>query len=173
MKMPLTQNKVTLIDEEDVDLFDILWFAHFMKNSKELHGQWYVDGHGPTENGKRKTIRLHRLILERMLGRSLCSSEHVDHINHDSLDNRRGNLRLATCQQNQFNQRPRSGTKSSKYRGVAWRKRAGKWVAQIGCNYKRYGLGYFTSEEDAAMAYDRAAKRMFGASFCVLNFPDR
>jgi hypothetical protein len=168
----LTQNKCTLVDEEDADLSDIKWYAHFVKNPNELHGQWYVDGHGPTKNGRRETIRLHRMILERMLGRPLKSSEHVDHINHDSLDNRRANLRLVTCQQNQFNQRPRSGIKSSKYKGVAWRKREQKWIAQIGCNYIRYSLGYFTTEEDAARAYDKAAKRLFGESFYTPNFLD-
>ncbi len=168
MIIPLTHGRVSIIDDIDVELSDINWSAHFIKNPNELHGQWYADGHSATMNGKRKTIRLHRLILEKMLNRPLEKNEHVDHINHDSLDNRRSNLRLATSQQNQFNQRIRSTPKSSKYRGVAWRKRAGKWIAQIGCNRKRFGLGYFSTEEEAARAYDRKAKELFGSFYCPI-----
>jgi hypothetical protein len=100
----------------------------------------------------------------------------VDHINHDGLDNRRSNLRLATGSQQLQNARKRNGTSSS-YKGVylfRQRKNRGKaytwtrWTAMIKANGKKISLGYFESEEDAARAYNEAAKRYFG-EFAHLN----
>lgn len=84
----------------------------------------------------------------------------VDHINLDTLDNRRSNLRIVTNQQNAFNQAPRRGT--SRFKGVCWHKSVGKWNAQIGHNGRVRSLGVFESEIDAARAYDEAALRLFG-----------
>jgi outer membrane protein assembly factor BamD (BamD/ComL family) len=51
---------------------------------------------------------------------------------------------------------------SSKYKGVAWHKRHKKWNAQIQINGKQKHLGYFTSEEEAALAYNKEAIKLFG-----------
>jgi hypothetical protein len=59
--------------------------------------------------------------------------------------------------------------KSSKYRGVNWKKIRNTWVAEITCNGKRHHLGYFEDEEEAARAYDRAA-RMHKGEKAQLNF---
>jgi len=107
--------------------------------------------HGPL-------VRMHRLILS-------CKND-VDHINGNRLDNRRQNLRPATRAQNSANQRPRGG--SSKFKGVSWHKKAGKWMAYIMVNYKRVYLGLHVVEEDAARAYDIAAMRLFG-EFALTN----
>ena len=92
----------------------------------------------------------------------------VDHINHNGLDNRKANLRLATVAQNAWNaERPigRSG-----YRGVSFDKRVGRWRVAICCCGKRKQLGYFSDKHEAAKAYDRAAKKYYG-EFASLNFP--
>ncbi len=60
--------------------------------------------------------------------------------------------------------------KTSRYRGVSWNVFNSYWISQIGSDYKRYHLDNFASEEDAALAYDRAAKRLFGIH-AMLNFP--
>jgi len=85
----------------------------------------------------------------------------VDHINFDGLDNRKSNLRVCTRGQNKCNARiPGRGT--SQYRGVCLCKPSGKWVASIQFNSKKYSLGSYYSESEAACAYNRAASKYFG-----------
>jgi hypothetical protein len=92
----------------------------------------------------------------------------VDHWNHDGLDNRRENLRVCTKAQNNHNCRKHRWHNgeytSSKYKGVCWNKTEKKWMAYI----HRKTLGYFRTEEEAALAYNAAATRDFG-EFAVLN----
>lgn len=71
------------------------------------------------------------------------------------------NTRWITPQQNAMNRRSRSNS-SSKYKGVSWNTKIGKWTAQIGLNRKVKYLGAFTDEEDAALAYNKAARELFG-----------
>jgi hypothetical protein len=98
-----------------------------------------------------------------------CTGEEIaDHWNHDTLDNRRNNLRKCTHSQNQWNQK-RSKRNTSGFKGVTWEKRRGKWHAQIRVNGKQKYLGEFLSIEDAARAYDRAAE-MYHGEFGVKNF---
>ena len=91
----------------------------------------------------------------------------VDHINHNTLDNRRCNLRLATHGQNMANSRPNKGRK---YKGV-WQIMGKYWVAFIGKNKKQIYLGSFSTPKLAAKAYDEAARKKFGEYAC-LNFPN-
>jgi hypothetical protein len=92
-----------------------------------------------------------------------------DHINHDKLDNRKENLRLATSTQNNRNRRKRSDTTTSQYKGVSWHGRSGKWQVHIRVNGKGINLGYFILELDAAYVYDKAARYYFG-EFAYTNF---
>ena len=85
----------------------------------------------------------------------------VDHINGDSLDNRRENLRHVTWMQNTRNRKSHSNT-SSKYKGVTRRNDNGRWRAQIGANYKHYNLGTYATEEEAAKAYNEASVKYHG-----------
>jgi hypothetical protein len=93
-------------------------------------------------------------------------SEEVDHENGDGLDNRRKNLRRATHAQNMMNALSRRG--SSRFKGVFWS--VNRWQAAIRDDYRKVYLGQFKIEEDAARAYDDAARRIHGA-FARLNFP--
>jgi hypothetical protein len=89
----------------------------------------------------------------------------VDHIDGNTLDNRRINLRCCTRKQNGQNKKGHS-TKLSKYIGAYKNLHGRKWRASI--NHKH--LGNFATEEDAASAYDRAAIREYG-EYARLNFP--
>ena len=158
VRIQLTQGKVTFVDAADAPaLLVYRWFA--MKNRRH----WCAGRNAPKQNGKRGTIYMHR----QLMGFPVLE---VDHKDHNGLNNRRSNLRLATDLQqaaNRWNPRNRVG-----YRGVI--KRLRKWVphcfeARINVNRKYRKLGYFKSAKLAALAYDKAAREIFG-EFAVLNF---
>jgi hypothetical protein len=92
----------------------------------------------------------------------------VDHRNGDNLDNRRVNLRLATPTENSCNRQKTKGG-SSQYKGVCFHRRRGEWVSRIKIHGKSIFLGNFDREDDAAKAYDEAAKKYHG-EFARLNF---
>ncbi len=114
-------------------------------------------------NGKQGVIWMHRLILN-----VTDSKLFVDHIDHNSLNNCRSNLRLATNSQNQANSII-AYPKTSKYRGVSLIKRDNKWMSQIRKEGKIIKLGIFENEEEAAITYDKACFEIYG-QFANLNF---
>lgn len=146
--IPLTRGHSAIIDKEDANIISCRkWFAAPGRNTFYAHRSGW--------NGIRPfTIRMHRLIL------GAPDGVFVDHINGDGLDNRRSNLRLCSHGQNIRNQSVRAH--SSKYKGVSYNKRLGKWTAHICLDYKLRRLGCFESEEEAAAAYDLAAISVFG-----------
>jgi hypothetical protein len=115
-------------------------------------------------NGEKKNIRMNRVILG--LTDPKIQGEHKD---RNGLNNQRSNLRPATNQQNSINQV--GCNKSSQYKGVFFDKSRGKFAAQIKINYKSTFIGRFISEIEAALAYDKKAKEVFG-EFAYLNFQD-
>lgn len=158
IEIKLSQGKSTIIDDCDLILAHINWYAH--KKGK-YNIQWYAM-HGERTNGKQYQIYLHRMILERMLGRKLIKGEQVDHIDCNGLNNLRSNLRLATHSDNIHNQRPYKCQKSSKYKGVSWATKSHKWQAQIRIKGISTHLGYFDNEEIARDCYDKKAKELYG-----------
>lgn len=149
--IPLTQGKVAIVDKKYHNYCK--WNCCFNGNT------FYV---ARTKN--RSTIYMHRVIMERMLGRKLRKGEYVDHKNRNGLDNRECNLRLCTQSQNNANTKINKRNKSG-CRGVSFNKEKQKWRVQI----QREHLGYFSNLEEAAKTYDEKAIELFG-EFAVLNF---
>ena len=162
----LTQNEKTIIDDEDYDFISqYRWHAH----------NGYADRKIRNFRNEEKVQHMHREIMRRQLQRDLMQVEEVDHINGNTFDNRRCNLRIATRLQNCANrtkQKTYKGKKTtSKYKGVSWHRVTQKWRADIRVQTKRLWLGIFEDEIEAAQAYDQAAKKYFG-EFAKLNFKE-
>ena len=127
------------------------------KDKRNLYAQALVR---KAESG-RKTLGMHRLLMP--------ATEDVDHRDGNGLNNRRTNLRSATDSQNRANSR-KPILCTSDFKGVSWHKATKKWQGRIRVNDRKIYLGIFTSELDAARAYDAAALQHFG-EFARLNFP--
>jgi hypothetical protein len=113
----------------------------------------------------KKTWPMHRLIMGLTDHRQV-----VDHINYDGLDNRRKNLRVATHSTNMGHCKTKDiKTKSSKYKGVSWVKRAKRYRAHIRLNRYLHVLGYSTDPKECAKMYDAAAIEKFG-QYALTNF---
>lgn len=152
--IPINLGKSVLVDLIDVDIANVKWTLNCGRYANRR-----IEKHG-----KGKHISMHRIILERKLGRPIRESMGVDHINGNGLDNRRENLREATQGQNMRNLRLR-GDNTSQYKGV---RRLGphSWEARV----DEQTIGYFDTAKDASFAYDHTALEQYG-EFARLNHP--
>ena len=131
-------------------------------------GWKFPQRHGPARKAKTvyyqafhfegKRYRVHRLIWIMLFG-DIPKGRHIDHINGDIHDNRLCNLRLALTCENSRNSRPRRG-KQIPYKGVT--RHENKFDARIVKDWKMVRLGRFDTPEEAARAYDEAAKELYG-----------
>lgn len=152
--IPLSRGQFAIVDEEDFEFVN-KWKWYFSSKG-------YAIRFGPrNRKNKRKIFLMHRLLMNNPDGYE------VDHANGDKTDNRKSNLRIATRQQNAMNQGKTALNKSG-YRGVFWHKKANKWCVQITINKRNVHIGLFKSKLDAAMAYNKAARKYHG-KFANLN----
>lgn len=156
IEIELTGGVKCLVDDADFDkVRRWKWQAKQSRNTQyAVRSGW--------SGGEKIFVMMHCFILG--VGPSVI----VDHRNGNGLDNRRENLRVATNQQNCFNRRPLPGT-SSRFKGVDFYKRNGKWRARIKRDGRLRHLGTFDSEEEAARRYDQEARILFG-EFARTNF---
>jgi len=148
------------IDLCDEDLANYSWYCqnnYFSRNTSRSH---------PTFPNV--TVYLAPMILERMIGRRLSEGEHCDHINWDRLNNRRGNLRLATKAENAYNTRAYKTSRMSKYKGVD--KAVNTYCVRIQYSVSIQESG-FRDEKVAARRHDELAATYHG-KFAVFNFPN-
>lgn len=153
-----------------------IWLENVQKNAlvdDEDYGKLIAMGHWYGLKCRNDTIyayhspfaglsyAMHNLIIEAPDGFEL------DHIDRNGLNNLRSNLRIATASQNQAN-KALSRRNTSGFRGVYWHNAAQKWMAQITVNNKFKYLGLHKEPEQAALAYNKAAKEAFG-EFAQLN----
>lgn len=160
-KIKLTQNKYALVDNEDYEpLSKYSWYI--VKSFNNI----YACRHTIKSDivVKRCHVLMHRQILK------VTGKYNVDHINHNSLDNRKSNLRVCTHAQNSRNSR-KNINNTSGYKGVYWSTVGNSWMAYIKYNYKLFNLGYFKDKKEAARSYDKKAKELFG-EYAYLNFPN-
>lgn len=151
--IPLTKGKFAIVDAEDYPwLSKHKWYA--IKSDIRFYAY---------RAHRKRNISMHRQIM------NAPKNMFVDHIDGNSLNNTKANLRLATSIQNTWNRRKYNVPSRSKFKGTVWVKKQ-KWQARICINGKRLYLGSFNNEADAARAYDKKAAELFG-QFAYLNFP--
>ena len=161
-EIQLTQGKVALVDDEDFE-----WLSQWSWSVSSKGGKLYaLRRHGIKEGGKGELITMHRVILGDVKGMD------TDHIDGDGLNNQRSNLRICTRAENLRN-RKKPRVNNEIYKGI--KKYSGvfrtKWRAIIGHSGIVEHLGMFDTPEEAAHAYDQAAREYFG-NYANLNFPE-
>lgn len=154
VSIPLTQGMSAQVDAADAALV-----SGFKWQAAHHNGRWYTQAAVP---GRRGPISMHRLLMGP--GKGLM----VDHVNGDGLDNRRSNMRVCTHTENMWNQRvQQTERKISRFKGVTWKARGKPWGAAIQQNGARLFIGSYRTEEEAARAYDAAAKVFHGRFACT------
>lgn len=158
-RVELDQGHSATIDQADKELVAPYPWRHLRGHNGKIYA------YAQTKSGP---VYMHRLIARTPAGRE------TDHINGDGLDNRRSNLRIATCSQNLANrwkpQRVDGSAATSRFKGVSWYRSRNKWQSKITVDQHCKNLGRYDSEEEAAQAYDAAAAAHWGP-FARLNFP--
>ncbi len=144
---------VVLIDSEDLNkIRNYSWVIATWpgRNGSSLPRQTYVQATKKDESGRAKTFLLHRIVMDAPVGTQ------IDHINRDTLDNRKRNLRFVDAAENQWN-RPLCGVRYTKKLGAK-----NRWEAAIRVRGKRFWLGSYATKEEAIMVYNRASETLRG-----------
>jgi hypothetical protein len=152
--VPVGKRDVAFVDEADYErVMEHRWSKR--TSTRATYAYTVIEG---------KRVDMHGFILGEKPGMM------IDHESRYGLDNRRENLRWATRSQNQMNiEKPRFRKGTSRFKGVDRINAKKPWRAKIRHNRVGIFLGTFAEEEQAARAYDTAARRLFGA-FACLNF---
>ena|ERR1019366_6726036 len=159
----LTQGKVALVDEEDFERVNQYAWHTFVDTK---NGRNYAIRRMPiSDKNPKKVQNMHRFILG-----ITDPKVQVDHIGsgiESGLDNRRSNLRIATCAENQRN-RGKQKNNTSGFKGVHWNKSHGQYHARTIHNGKEISGGYFDDPREAAAKYNELAKKYHG-EFAFFN----
>jgi len=139
-----------LIDDEDYEKINTHSWCIFHSRSERPYVVRYINN-----SGKQIRIWLHRIIINPPDGKV------VDHINNNTLDNRKCNLRICTHKENIRNQKKRKNNASG-FKGVYFVEKNKKYRATIRVNGKGIHLGLFGTPEEAHKAYCEASKKYHG-----------
>lgn len=151
----LTLDQITVVDNQDYKyLVKSKCWACYDPKKNGYYGYTNVDG-------KRKSI--HRVILERKLGRPLDYKKMCDHRNGNTLDNRRTNLREADRSLNSFNSKIHKSNILG-VRGIRFKNN--KYVPRIKYKGKAYYLGTYNTLDEAIIARKTAEQMLYGETLC-------
>lgn len=158
--LPLAGFEKVLRYDADTGLLYWIVAIYRIKKPGDLAG--HLNNHGYIEvRYNRTTYQGHRIAWYLHTGTDPGTMS-IDHIDGNRSNNCISNLRLATAAQNAQNSKKPISAKTSKYKGVSWYPRLAKWQANIRINGKSIYLGYFYTEEEAFLAYCRAAEQHYG-----------
>lgn len=150
VQIPLTRGLVALVDDEDAE-----WLGRWKWTTTKLrHGHIYAVRRERDASGVTRAIRMHRAILGAPDGAL------VDHIDRDTLNNTKANLRVCDRSQNGANRKINANSILG-VKGVRLVKH-GRYRATIAVRGKRLHLGYFDTVQEASDAYQQAARAHFG-----------
>lgn len=149
-KLELTKNSFAIVDDEDYDGLN-QWKWHCLNGKYAARSVW------DSKTKSKKMVLMHTEIMKPKLGKL------IDHKNQDGLDNRKENLRLADKATNGMNRGLPSNNVSG-YKGVYWYKGGRKWMVKVDAIY----LGIFSDIKEAARAYNKKAKELYG-EFAFMN----
>lgn len=162
-EIELTQGMVALIDEEDFDRVNqYKWHLSKTHKNKSYCEYQIYDG-----KGNRVRRYMHRFILN-----IVDKSIEIDHIDGNGLNNQKQNLRESNRNENMSNRTVNNKNNTSGYRGVYWHKAGNKWMASLQHKGKYVYLGLYEDKDEAAHAFDKKARELFGEFCGKLNFPD-
>lgn len=158
-RVHLTRGMVAFIDAVDVDLVaPYRWFAATVRSGVAYaQASLYGSGGG--------VAHMHRVITDAPDGMF------VDHVDGDGLNNRRGNLRVCTTEQNIRNVHVLRSHNTSGHLGVGWREDRQRWRAYVKTAGRMHHIGYFTAADEAARARDDFIREHFPSEFWTFNFP--
>jgi len=161
--VPVNRGYIAIVSDEDYEWArQFTWHVLFFGSKRDQSRYPYAARTTPNDmRGKHGSKLMHREIIGTPKGRE------TDHINGNTLDNRRENLRICSKSQNLANQR-RIVSHTSRFKGVSFYPPSDKWQAEIQCANVRHYLGRFDSEIEAARIYNAKAKELFG-EFALLN----
>jgi hypothetical protein len=154
----LTQGQVAKVDDADYEWLSKYKWRAMWKPERQCY---YAVR---TEFTGRITIYMHDTI-----NRPIDGLE-TDHCDGDTLNNQRHNLRSATRSQNMANTDMHKNNTSG-YKGVSWNKHSMKWESFAVLHYRKHHIGYHNDPVEAARAYDKKARELFG-EFAYQNFPE-
>jgi len=140
--IPLTQGKYAIVDNEDYDwLMTWNWYAVISKS--QIKDSWRAYA----SSGQQCHLAMHRLLMIYPPGLE------IDHINHNSLDNQKHNLRITTHRGNLSNKRYNKAKYTGVKKAVNPALTSIRWQSRIWFNGKREHLGMFDTEIEAHYAY--------------------
>lgn len=160
-----------LIDKESKEKVEAFTWS-IVKNPHSKNDKVYLyTSFKHPETGKRQSVRLHQFVMFGNKTTGTFEKRNIDHINSDTTDNRRANLRWATHRENGFN-RGTQKNNTTGYKGVSTLKsRKLKYYVKAKINGQSISRGMFSSPEEAALVYDSLIKENH-AEFGWLNFPN-